>query len=137
MPIADSYRVTERALEGRDMWWRVLKWVLRGAGASYLGLLFANLFITSIAAGITFGMVKVLRITWLFVALHMHLSGIILIWDVSLGLKVSLIAIKYSTSILSLTFIFLFKRLPASGVLNCSAEGLVILLPSVELFCTY
>ena len=100
-----------------------------------MGLLFANLFITSIAAGITFGMVKVLRITWLFVALHVHVFGIGLIRDDSLGMKVSLIAIKYSTSILSLTFIFLFKRLPASGVLNCSAEGSVILLPSVELFC--
>ena len=137
MPIADSYRVTERALESRDMWWRVLKWVLRGAGESYLGLFSRSLFIIKIAAGMIFGMVKVLRITWLFVALHMHVFGIFQLGDGSLGMKLSLIAIKYSTSILSLTFIFLFKRLPASGVLNCSAEGLVILLPSVELFCTY
>ena len=36
MPIADSYRVTERVLEGGDM--QVLKRVLRGAGESYLGL---------------------------------------------------------------------------------------------------
>ena len=47
-----------------------LKRVLRGAGESYLGLFFASLFVASIAAGITFGMSKVLRITWLFVALH-------------------------------------------------------------------
>ena len=89
--------------------------VIGGADKSYLGLFSANLFITSIAAGITFGMVKVLRITWLFVALHMHLSGILLIWDDSLGMKVSLIAIKYSTSILSLTFIFLLNDFPLVG----------------------
>ena len=36
MPIADSYRVTERVLEGEDMW--IVERVLRGAGESYLGL---------------------------------------------------------------------------------------------------
>ena len=66
MPIADSYRVTERALEGRDMWWRVLKWVLRGAGESYLGLFSRSLFIIKIAAGMIFGMIKVLGIPWFF-----------------------------------------------------------------------
>jgi hypothetical protein len=55
-------------LEGGD---GVLKRVLGGAGESYLGLFFSNLFVTSIAAGMTFRMSKVLRITWLYVALHL------------------------------------------------------------------
>jgi len=76
MPIADSYRVTERVLEGEDMW--IVERVLRGAGESYLGLFFSNLFVTSIAAGMTFGMSKVLRITWLYVALPIHV-----VWNIS------------------------------------------------------
>ena len=36
MPIADSYRVTERVLEGADI--GILKRVSRGAGESHLGL---------------------------------------------------------------------------------------------------
>ena len=56
----------------------MLERVLRDAGESYLGLFFSNLLVTSIAADITFGMSKVLRITWLFVALHIHV-----VWNIS------------------------------------------------------
>ena len=55
-----------------------LQRVLGGAGESYLGLFFSNLFVTSIAADITFGMSNVLRITWLFVALPIHV-----VWNIS------------------------------------------------------
>ena len=44
----------------------------------YLGLFLSNLSVTSIAAGITFGMGKVLRITWLFVALLIQV-----VWNIS------------------------------------------------------
>ena len=66
MPIADSYRVTERVLEGGVT--GLLKTVLRGAGESYLGLFFIS-FLSLKLIQVTFGMSKMLRITWLFVAL--------------------------------------------------------------------
>ena len=75
MPIADSYRVTERVLEGGDMW--RLKRVSRGAGESYLGLFFIS-FLSLKLIQVTFGMSKMLRITWLFVALFL-----IVIWNTS------------------------------------------------------
>ena len=75
--------------------------------------LVAYLF-TKISAGMTFGMSKMLRIPWLYVALITQVVCNISNFGAnSLGMKVSLIAIKYSTSILSLTFMFLFKRLPS------------------------
>ena len=52
--------------------------VLGGAIECYLGLFLSNLSVTSIAAGITFGMGKVLRITWLFVALLIQV-----VWNIS------------------------------------------------------
>ena len=76
MPIADSYRVTERVLEGVDMW-KKLKRVSRGAGESYLGLFFIS-FLSLKLIQVTFGMSKMLRITWLFVALFL-----IVIWNTS------------------------------------------------------
>ena len=75
MPIADSYRVTERVLEGGDMWSTVEG--LRGAGESYLGLFFIS-FLSLKLIQVTFGMSKRLRITWLFVALFL-----IVIWNTS------------------------------------------------------
>ena len=46
----------------------VLERVLRGAGESYLGLFFIS-FLSLKLIQVTFGMSKMLRITWLFVAL--------------------------------------------------------------------
>ena len=46
----------------------VLKRVLGGAGESYLGLFFIS-FLSLKLIQVTFGMSKMLRITWLFVAL--------------------------------------------------------------------
>ena len=47
----------------------MLERVLRVADESNLGLFFSSLFVTKIAAGMIFGMIKVLRIPWLYVAL--------------------------------------------------------------------
>ena len=44
----------------------ILKRVSRGAGESYLKLFSSSLFIIKIAAGMIFGMIKVLGIPWFF-----------------------------------------------------------------------
>ena len=56
----------------------VLKRVLRGAGESYLGLFSSSLFVTKVAAGMIFGMIKVLGIPWLYVALLLQV-----VWNTS------------------------------------------------------
>ena len=45
---------------------RALQWALGGAGETYLRLCSSSLFIIKIAAGMIFGMIKVLGIPWFF-----------------------------------------------------------------------
>ena len=73
--IADSYRVTERVLEGG----------VNSAGEGlrrrwYVLFVFfsSSLFVTKVAAGMIFGMIEALGIPWLYVALLLQV-----VWNTS------------------------------------------------------